>query len=269
MASFGDADAAFAAGPPFLPVAEPALFLFVFARGAFGGVGGDADAFDALRLGGGLVGGGEEAGVGGDQARRASEFRPVDSDGRGQQAHIARPPIVDFIVGDDLVFRLLQLHHLAELVGLAGLALADDFRRRLEHAQELAVAAGVAAEDAGAGLLHHLLDQRHHRLDLVTQAVERELRQHAGGLFDAGGDLAGEALGLADHAARRIEQMAIGPLEPVLAGLGFGARRPRDPEHAQLDAAAAVAQGGAGRAGNRGHLLHRADQHPHPVAEQA
>jgi hypothetical protein len=34
---FGNADAAFAAGPPFLAIAEPSLLLFAFAFDALGG----------------------------------------------------------------------------------------------------------------------------------------------------------------------------------------------------------------------------------------
>ena len=47
------------------------------------------------------------------------------------------PASVDFVIGDDLVLRFLQLHHLAELVGLASLALANDLGRWLEQAEEL------------------------------------------------------------------------------------------------------------------------------------
>ena len=56
-------------------------------------------------------------------------------------------PSIDFIVDDDLVFRFLQLDHLAELVGLAGLALADDLGRGLEHAENLAFDVCVAMDD--------------------------------------------------------------------------------------------------------------------------
>src|SRR5438309_10021994 len=59
-------------------------------------------------------------------------------------------------------------------------------------------------------------------------------------------------------------------LRQLLAALStFGAGRPRDLQHPPFDAAAAVAQLGAGRPGNPGDLLHRAGQHPHPVAQQA
>ena len=55
-----------------------------------------------------------------------------------QQVGIAGPPVIDLVVDDDLIFRLLQLDHLAELGGLAGLAFANDLRRGLEQAEELA-----------------------------------------------------------------------------------------------------------------------------------
>ena len=66
-------------------------------------------------------------------------------DRRDQQVAVAGPLIINFIVDHDLVFGLLQFHHLAEFVGLAGLTLADDFRRGLEQAEYLAFGARVAA----------------------------------------------------------------------------------------------------------------------------
>ena len=48
VSAFGHADAPLASGAPFLAVAEPALLLFAFARGAFGGAIGNADALDAF-----------------------------------------------------------------------------------------------------------------------------------------------------------------------------------------------------------------------------
>src|SRR5712671_7159948 len=50
---------------------------------------------------------------------------------------IAWTVIVDCVVGYDLVFGLLQFHHLAELVRLASLAFADHFRCRLEQARAM------------------------------------------------------------------------------------------------------------------------------------
>jgi hypothetical protein len=49
-----DTDATFAAGPPFLAVAEPSLPLFAFAFEALGGAVGNADALDPHGLGGRL-----------------------------------------------------------------------------------------------------------------------------------------------------------------------------------------------------------------------
>ena len=48
MTSFDHADAAFATGSPFLPIAEPALLLFFFSLFALGGSIGNADALDSF-----------------------------------------------------------------------------------------------------------------------------------------------------------------------------------------------------------------------------
>src|SRR4029077_18012713 len=73
MSPFDHADASLASGPPFLAVAEPALLLFAFALGAFGGAIGNADALDALCLHRHLVLVGEECGICRHQARSATE----------------------------------------------------------------------------------------------------------------------------------------------------------------------------------------------------
>jgi hypothetical protein len=44
-------------------------------------------------------------------------------DSGDQQVAIVRPLLVDLVIDDDQVFRLLQFRHLAELIGLAGLPL--------------------------------------------------------------------------------------------------------------------------------------------------
>src|ERR1700730_1334909 len=148
MSPFDDADTALASGAPLLAVAEPTLFLLAFAFEAFGRAIRNADAFDTLRLRGGLILGGVERSVRRHQTRRASQPCLMRFDGCNQQVRIIRSPSVDFVIGDDLILRLLQLHHLAELIGLAGLAFANDFGRRLKQAEELAFTARVAAEDA-------------------------------------------------------------------------------------------------------------------------
>ena len=52
MPTLDHADAALAPRPPFLPIAEPTLLLLAFALGALGRAIGNADALDALGLGG-------------------------------------------------------------------------------------------------------------------------------------------------------------------------------------------------------------------------
>jgi hypothetical protein len=120
-------------------------------------------------------------------------------DGSDQQVRIAGTSIVDFVVGHNLIFGLLQFHHLAEFVWLAGFSLADDFRRGLEQAENLAVGARVAAQDARSGLLHHLPDERHHRINLAAQVLQRQSLQDVGRSFHARGDLGGKTLCLPHH----------------------------------------------------------------------
>ena len=148
VAPLDHTDAPLRSGPPFLPVAEPTLLLFAFAFGALGGAIGNADPLDAFGLRGSLVLAGVEGRIRRHQVRHTSKAGLMELDRRDQQVGIVGPTIVDFIVGDDLVLRLLQLDHLAELVGLGRLALADDFRRRFEQAEKLALGVRVAGEDA-------------------------------------------------------------------------------------------------------------------------
>src|SRR3979490_1308041 len=65
-----------------------------------------------------------------------------------------------------------------------------------------------------------------------------------------------EPLCLSYHSAGRIEQLAIGSMEPVPALLGPGARRPGDVQDPQLHAATAVAQFGASFAGDLSNPFH-------------
>src|SRR5205085_11895343 len=109
--------------------------------------------------------------------RRAAQYCLMRFNRRNEQIRIVGSARVDLVIDDDLIFGFLPLDHLAELVGLGRLALADDLRRWLEQAEELAFKARLAAEDARSRLLHHLPDERNHRVDLPAQAVERQLLQ--------------------------------------------------------------------------------------------
>src|SRR4030095_15211245 len=93
-----------------------------------------------------LMAQGEEAGVGGDQPRRQAELLLVYVDRRDQQVGVAGPFVVNLVMRDDLLFGLLDPHHLVELDGLGGLALADDLGVGLEQADELAWRVRVALE---------------------------------------------------------------------------------------------------------------------------
>jgi hypothetical protein len=53
-------------------------------------------------------------------------------DGGDQEVDVVGPAGIDFVVDNDLILGLLELDQLAELGGLAGLALADHLGRRLE-----------------------------------------------------------------------------------------------------------------------------------------
>ena len=151
--------------------------------------------------------------------------------------------------------------------GFAGLAFANDLGRWLEQAEDLAFGMCVAAEDARPRLLHHLLDQRHHGVELLAQSFERQLLQGVPRALGSSGDLFGEPLGLSHHSAGRVEQLAISSLELFTALLGSRARGPGDVQDPQLHAATAVAKLGASLANDLADSLHRTDQHPNAVAQ--
>ena len=118
-----------------------------------------------------------------------------------QDRAVGRPFLVDLIVGDDLVLRLLHLQHLAKLVRPAGLALAYHFRRRLEHAQQLVRRLRLAIEDAPFGLPPHWLHAPDHLLDLLAQPLQQALAQRLGRAFDALFNFFDEAPRLGHHAS--------------------------------------------------------------------
>src|SRR5271157_5396578 len=126
VAPLDHADAALRSGAPLLPVAEPALLLLAFAVGAFGGAIGNAHALDAFGLRGSLVLAGVKGRIRRHQVRQAPKPRLMRVDRRDQQVGVVGTPVVDLVVDDNLVLGLLQLDHLAKLVGLGRLAFADD-----------------------------------------------------------------------------------------------------------------------------------------------
>src|SRR6185312_3270465 len=185
-----------------------------------------------------------------------------------QQVRIMRPLRVNLIVGDDLVLGLLQLHHLAELIRLAGLALADDLSRRFEQTEQLTFAPRVAAEDSSPGLLHDLPDARDHQIKLLAQTIQRNLLQERLHSLHSPTDLLGESSCLADYAARRVQQTRIALLQFVLIERTLGTRHPPDLQESQLHTSAAIAQLRSDCTRNLRDLAHGARQHADAVSQQ-
>src|SRR6266487_634322 len=250
------ADPAFTSGPPALPVFEPAFLLFPLARGTLGGSIGNTDSFDALRVRGVFIGARVECGVRGHETRRLSKDLRMRRDGRQEQIAIARPLVVDLVVRDDLLLRLLELQQLAELIGFARLPFADKFGARFEETEEFPVRVRIAPQDARPRLAKDLLDPRHEGVQFLTEPLQGDLLHHVGGAFDTRANLLRKALGLSHDAAGAGEQALIRVRQFLLAQRALGARDPADLHEAPVDTAAPVAQPRADRAGDRRHLPH-------------
>jgi hypothetical protein len=150
-------------------------------------------------------------------------------DRRDQQVAIVGSSGVHCVIDNDLIFRFPQLERLAELVGLAGFAFANDFRRRLEHAEDFAFSPCIAVEDALPRLVHDASDERQHLLKILPQVF------------------LGEPFCLSDHVARGIQQSAITLLPLLVVDRTFRTRDLGDLEQPQLHTATAVAELGSNR----------------------
>src|SRR6478735_3884216 len=262
------ADAAFAAGAPLLRIAEPALLLQDPALGALGAKVRDRDTLDTSLVRIGVVASREEDGICSDQPRGMTELLLMHLQRRNQQVGVAGPLVVDLVVSDDLLLRLLDLDHLAELGRLAGLAFADDLRVGLEQADDLAWGVGIAVVDALSCLSQNLLHAKNHRFEISAMAFDDLLITSAKAALDADGDLAHEALGLTNDTARDGHQSTVALPHALLALLAAAARGPTNLHETAACTAGAVTQFGAGAARQVGDAPHRARQHPNPVAEQ-
>src|ERR1035438_5927305 len=120
--SLENADAPLTTGPPFLSLFEPALPLFPLPFGALRAAVGNADTLDAFFVRFLFIGGRVEGCVTRDQAGRASQLLLVRLDRRNQQRRVVRPLLIHLEGSDDLILAFLDLHHFAELGGLARLA---------------------------------------------------------------------------------------------------------------------------------------------------
>ena len=84
-------------------------------------------------------------------------------DRRNQQSGILWTFGVHFVVRNDLVLGFLHLNHVPELVWLASLPLANDFRVRLEKTYDLVRILGDPLKHSRLGLPYHLSHTPGHR----------------------------------------------------------------------------------------------------------
>src|SRR5207249_4217015 len=127
VASLEHADAPFATDAPFLSFAEPALLLTLSPLHTLGAEKRTGDLCNPQLLRRRLVGGREKSGVAGRHARHHAEPLLMLFHRWDQQGRVRGPFIINLVGDDDLVFRLLNFDHFAELGGLARFSFADDF----------------------------------------------------------------------------------------------------------------------------------------------
>jgi hypothetical protein len=130
VAPLEDADAPFAAAPPFECRSHGG-------RAAFPPLPRQDHRPHAVRVRGALVRPGGKARVGDRQAGGAAEELLVPDQRGDPQGLIRHPSLADLIVRDELRLGFLDLHQLAKLRRFHRLALADRLGVRLEEAQEL------------------------------------------------------------------------------------------------------------------------------------
>src|SRR5258706_15941714 len=89
-----------------------------------------------------------------------------------QQSGIGRSLFAHLVMRDDLVLRLLNQDHFAELIGLIRLAFTDHLGVRLKYAEQLSVGLGVAVQHSFPCLTQHLLDPGNHLIQLLLGFVQ-------------------------------------------------------------------------------------------------
>src|SRR5713101_2838446 len=228
VASLEDTDASFAADAPFLRFAEPAFLLVLATLGTLGTEKRNRDLCDSHLLRRRFVGGGEKSGVAGRHARDHAEPLLMLFNRRDQQGGVSGPFVVHLVSDDDLVFRLLDFDHLAELGGLARFSFADDFTGVFKQTDDLARRVGDTLDDPGARLIHHLLHAGKHRVEFLFHALQGRLLQHVRGALDSLDDLLREAFGLSHHLSGRAQQFAITLLQLFLNLWSAAAAGPPD-----------------------------------------
>jgi hypothetical protein len=92
-----------------------------------------------------------------------------------QESAILRTFGEHLVVRDDLVLGFLHLNHVPELVWLAPLPLANDFRVRLEKTHDLVRILGNSSKHSRLGLPHHLSHTPSHRFQDLPESFPSRL----------------------------------------------------------------------------------------------
>ena len=112
---------------------------------------GHGQLLNPLFLGLRLVVGTEEARVSRHQPGKPVQQILVSLDRGQQQLRIYRPLLKDFVIGNDLMLRFLDLDHLAKLGRLGRFALANGLGVLFKQAQHFVLEMRVAFEHPGSG----------------------------------------------------------------------------------------------------------------------
>src|SRR5215475_11915804 len=132
MAAFQDTDSALTSCPPFLSVLEPSAFfesssLFTSCASIRNRDIVHSDFSHHIFAGSRVI-----AGISSHESGYTAQFAPMCLDRWDQQPLVGRAVLVNVKVGDDLVFRLLQLDKVSKLIRLSCFAFTNDLCVRLE-----------------------------------------------------------------------------------------------------------------------------------------
>src|SRR5207247_6909880 len=172
VASLGYADAPFATDASLLSLVELARLLSFSLLHTLGAKKRTGDLCNSQLLRRRFVGGREKSGVAGRHARHHAEPLLMLFHRWDQQGRVRGPFIINLVGDDDLVFRLLNFDHFAELGGLARFSFADDFAGVLKQTDYLTRRVGKpSASPAFGPLLQQDLVDDVHQLRIVEPAV--------------------------------------------------------------------------------------------------
>ena len=160
-------------------------------------------------VGGLFVGRRAEAAIAGREIRRAAEDRLMSIQGRRPQRDVRRSPRVHLVGRDDLMFRFLNGHELAELVRLRDLALPN--RRRYAVRRRSGLCPGRACRrpaDAPASARRRAATSGRSCCSCSLGALQNRAVP-AGGRASPLAQPTDHRVGVAQHRARRGHQLPI------------------------------------------------------------